>query len=74
MRTFSSAANFASGANANYIEMMHEQWEQDPSSVHASWHAYFSGIDAEGNSSFELPPGMGKSSYEKKLENIAELL
>jgi 2-oxoglutarate dehydrogenase E1 component len=54
--------------------MMYEQWEQDPSSVHASWHAYFSGLDNDGNSSFELPPSIGQSSYEKKLEQISELL
>ena len=74
MRNLSAGASFANGSNANYIDLMYEQWEEDPSSVHASWHAYFSGLDSEGNTSFELPPSIGKSSYDKKLENIQELL
>ena len=41
-----SADNFLSGANANYIDYMYAQWQEDPSSVHASWNAYFSGGDA----------------------------
>jgi hypothetical protein len=41
-RVFSSD-NFLSGSNANYIDAMHNQWLKDPSSVHASWQAYFSG-------------------------------
>jgi 2-oxoglutarate dehydrogenase complex dehydrogenase (E1) component-like enzyme len=53
---------------------MYEQWEEDPSSVHASWHAYFSGLDNEGKSSFELPPSIGQSSYDKKLGQISEIL
>lgn len=35
--------NFLSGSNANYIDYMYSQWQSDPSSVHASWNAYFSG-------------------------------
>jgi len=31
------------GSNANYIDHMYSQWQKDPNSVHASWHAYFSG-------------------------------
>ena len=44
--------NFMSGANANYIDYMYAQWEQDPTTVHASWNAYFSG----GSDSFMTPP------------------
>ena len=40
--------NFMSGQNANYIDYMYSQWQKDPSSVHASWNAYFSG----GSSSY----------------------
>ena len=35
---------------------MYSQWEKDPSSVHASWNAYFSG----GDSSFMTPPTLGQ--------------
>jgi 2-oxoglutarate dehydrogenase E1 component len=45
-----------SGSNANYIEAMHEQWQKNPASVHASWQAYFSGKN------FEAPPTLGKSN------------
>ena len=37
---------------------MYAQWEKDPSSVHASWNAYFSG-DGE---SFSTPPTLGQQS------------
>ena len=43
-RVFSTPAdNFLSGSNANYIDYMYSQWQKDPSTVHASWNAYFSG-------------------------------
>ena len=35
---------------------MYAQWQEDPSSVHASWNAYFSGGDA----SFSTPPTLGQ--------------
>ena len=42
IRPFASKdSNFMSGSNANYIDYMYAQWQQDPSSVHASWNAYF---------------------------------
>ena len=47
--------NFMSGQNANYIDYTYAQWQQDPSSVHASWNAYFSG-DGE---TFSTPPNLG---------------
>jgi 2-oxoglutarate dehydrogenase E1 component len=46
-----------SGANANYIDHVYAQWQQDPSSVHASWNAYFS-----SDGSFDLPPTLGAQS------------
>ena len=35
--------SYLSGSSANYVEEMYEQWAYDPSSVHASWDAYFRG-------------------------------
>ena len=63
-----STDNFMSGANANYIEAMQEQWQRDPTSVHASWQAYFSG------GSFEAPPTLGKNAAQGKLDEILHLL
>ena len=59
-RMFSSKDNFMSGANANYIDYMYSQWQQDPSSVHASWNAYFT--TTENGGSFDLPPTLGQTS------------
>ena len=50
-RTF-GADNFATGANANYIDHMYSQWEADNSSVHASWHAYFTSIESGASTTF----------------------
>ncbi|KAG6899687.1 hypothetical protein C0993_007948, partial [Termitomyces sp. T159_Od127] len=37
---------FANGTNAYYADQMYRHWRQDPASVHASWAAYFSGLDS----------------------------
>ncbi|KAF0306871.1 2-oxoglutarate dehydrogenase, mitochondrial [Amphibalanus amphitrite] len=37
-----SAEPFINGSNSSYVEEMYVQWLRDPSSVHASWDAYFS--------------------------------
>ena len=29
-----------------YVDSMYLAWKEDPSSVHVSWHAYFSQVDA----------------------------
>ena len=55
---FFSTESFLNGANANCVDSMHEQWQKDPTSVHASWQAYFAG------SSFELPPTLGKNAQQ----------
>jgi len=73
MRSF-GADNFASGANANYIDHMYSQWEADNSSVHASWHAYFSGLDESGASNYQEPPTLGQTSKDAKLDAILEAI
>jgi hypothetical protein len=49
-RAFSSASkdtdSFLSGSNAIYAEEMHRAWLKDPTSVHASWQAYFKSVAA----------------------------
>lgn len=67
VRTFSNET-FLSGGNASYIETMHQQWLKDPSSVHASWQAYFSG------SAFEVAPTLGKTPQQGQLDEILTLL
>ena len=72
-RIFSSNNNetFLNGANANYIDYMYSQWQQDPSSVHSSWNAYFR--TQENGGSFELPPtlgGAGSNDLEAKITSI----
>lgn len=48
---------FANGTNAYYAEEMYRHWRQDPSSVHASWDAYFKGLDKGlGANAFQPPP------------------
>lgn len=36
---------FANGTNAYYADQMYRHWRHDPASVHASWQAYFSGLE-----------------------------
>ncbi|KAL5482597.1 KGD1_3 [Sanghuangporus weigelae] len=49
---------FANGTNAYYVEEMYRHWRQDPKSVHASWDAYFSGMDKglPSPQAFQPPP------------------
>ena len=66
-RVFSSDT-FLTGQNANYIDAMYAQWQKDPSSVHASWSAYFSGEN------FKTAPTLGKSPHQSKIDEIISLL
>ena len=49
---------FANGTNTYYAEQMYRYWRQDPKSVHASWDAYFSGLDKglPSSQAFQPPP------------------
>jgi 2-oxoglutarate dehydrogenase E1 component len=48
---------FANGTNTHYAEEMYRHWRQDPTSVHASWDAYFSGLEKGlGPNAFQPPP------------------
>ncbi|KAJ3297238.1 2-oxoglutarate dehydrogenase E1 component [Rhizoclosmatium sp. JEL0117] len=54
--------SFLNGTSASYIEQMHEEWTRDPSSVHASWRAYFANVAAGKVPAFVSPfsvPGAG---------------
>jgi len=75
-RGFSVKDNFLNGSNANYADHMYAQWKEDPSSVHASWHAYFTNIEggAESTAAFDVPPTIGQSGKDAALEEILNLL
>ncbi|KAF8494545.1 2-oxoglutarate dehydrogenase E1 component [Gautieria morchelliformis] len=57
--SLSSSDIFANGTNAYYAEEMYRHWKQDPKSVHASWDAYFSGLDrgVPSQQAFQAAPG-----------------
>jgi len=60
-RTYASAATtFENGTNAYYADEMYKAWRQDPSSVHASWQAYFRGLDQglPSDQAFRPPPSL----------------
>lgn len=62
MRCFAAETDgFMTGTTANYVEDMYAAYRADPASVHASWRAYFKGIDAGQTPSraFVLPEGLG---------------
>lgn len=46
--------SFLSGSNSAYVDEMFESWSRDPTSVHASWDAYFRGVN------YTPPPSLGK--------------
>ena len=47
--------SFLSGSNGAYVDEMFESWSRDPTSVHASWDAYFRGIN------YTPPPSLGNT-------------
>jgi 2-oxoglutarate dehydrogenase E1 component len=57
----SQTDNFANGTSAVYIDMMYDQWKEDPNSVHSSWKAYFKNIDQEVAEPYQAPPSIGKT-------------
>ena len=56
----SAATTFENGTNAYYADEMYKAWRQDPSSVHASWQAYFRGLDKglSSDQAFRPPPAL----------------
>ncbi|XP_070509691.1 2-oxoglutarate dehydrogenase complex component E1-like isoform X2 [Chironomus tepperi] len=54
VKTYNSAAAepFLNGSSTAYVEEMYNAWLADPSSVHASWDAYFR------NNSYSAPPSL----------------
>lgn len=60
---FSSQAvtdNFVNGTSAVYVDYVYEQWKANPNSVHASWKAYFEGIEKGSPEPFQAPPTLGQ--------------
>lgn len=61
-KPMASTDNFANGTSAVYVDQMYEMWKEDPNSVHASWRAYFSGVDSDAAEPYQPPPSLGKST------------
>lgn len=63
IRFSTSFDSFLSGSNSVYVEQMYAAWRTDPTSVHASWAAYFSNVDVglSAKDSFVAPPISGGS-------------
>lgn len=60
---FNSAINhesFANGTSSSYLEDMYRLWQTDRTKVHASWDAYFQGIDKGRpvGSAYVSPPSL----------------
>ncbi|KAI6222065.1 Dehydrogenase and Transketolase domain containing protein [Aphelenchoides besseyi] len=53
-----TAEPFLNGSSGVYVEQMYESWRRDPSSVHASWAAYFNNVEsgARPGQAFQDPP------------------
>mmetsp|Transcript_64204 Transcript_64204/g.152149 ORF Transcript_64204/g.152149 Transcript_64204/m.152149 type:complete len:1045 (+) Transcript_64204:26-3160(+) len=52
--------SFLSGTGGMYVEQLYEQWLEDPTTVHTSWQAFFTNLDADveaGNANV-LPPSL----------------
>lgn len=79
---------FIDGTSANYVEEMFDKWQKDPTSVHASWAAYFKNVESgapmgsgyavpstlASPSLFPTPSGVPQSSSAGSLPNEQILL
>lgn len=60
-RLFQPSDSFLQGNTATYVDNMYAAWKHDPSSVHASWQAYFDGVynrKTRIEHVFQPPPGL----------------
>ncbi|XP_014260550.1 2-oxoglutarate dehydrogenase, mitochondrial isoform X1 [Cimex lectularius] len=53
-----AAEPFLSGSSSTYVEDMYNAWLQDPSSVHASWDAFFRNSNAPPGQAYIAPPSI----------------
>jgi 2-oxoglutarate dehydrogenase E1 component len=65
-----ASASFETGTNSTYFERMHEQWQQDPTSVHASWRSYFEGLESGVSEPFVPPPNLGETEREAQINSM----
>lgn len=56
--------SFLSGTSSIYAEQMYDQWRKDPTSVHASWRAYFENVEKGSAVPFSLPPTVGQTGQD----------
>lgn len=54
--------SFLSGSSSVYVDQMYDAWRQDPKSVHVSWAAYFSNLEAglKASEAFSTPSPLSK--------------
>ena len=60
--TMYSQESFANGSNSIYFDQMFSQWKKDPESVHPSFNAYFTNVEAGQDSAYQAPPTIGQKS------------
>lgn len=53
---------------------MYDQFLEDPSSVHASWRAYFKNIESDSAEPYQAPPSLGKKDGSGQLGSIDEII
>jgi len=41
---------------------MYDEWKTNPESVHASWRAYFNGIESGAEEPYQAPPNIGRDT------------
>jgi 2-oxoglutarate dehydrogenase E1 component len=69
----SKVDSFLSGSNAVYVEQMYDAWRNDAKSVHPSWAAYFSNVEAgrPSEESFQALPSVVGTVGQKSVASVA---
>lgn len=66
--------NFVNGTSAVFVDNLYEQWQEDPTSVHSSWQAYFSNVDGGAAEPFQAPPTLGQTKAAEGSVKIADIM
>ena len=74
MKPMSTTDNFANGTSAVYVDMLYDQWKEDPNSVHASWRSYFDNVEKGEQEPYAQPPGLGRSNKTIDLDTVIKAL
>ncbi len=63
-----SKNSFAQGSNADFVDLLYQQYQKDPDSIDISWKRFFDGVEFAGKGNLNLNLNLGGASDGASLE------